>query len=90
MFYVPQIEEMDLKGTPVFTMDKKFVGIMVMRSVDSDGGGGMAAMMGGASGLGISLIVLPAAEILEASKQAVAEPKAEPKEEAKGAATKDK
>lgn len=86
LFYVPQTEDMELKGTPVFTMDKKFVGVILLRSVDTQSGGGLTAMLGGAEGLGISLIILPAAEILEASKQAVAEPKVA----STGATTKDK
>ena len=90
LFYVPQLEDTGLLGTPVFTMDRKIVGVTLMRSVES-GGGGMAAMMGGAAGMGISVIVLPASEILEASKQALAEPKEETKvEESKGATPKDK
>lgn len=85
LFYVPQAEGIGATGTPVFTMDGKIVGVILMRSVDTHAGGGMTAMLGGAEGMGIMAIILPASEILEASKQALAEPKDEAKDESKDA-----
>lgn len=72
LFYIPQTvgEGTEALGTPAFTTDGKIVGITVMRMMETRTGGGMAAMLGGASGMGITSIILPAAQILEASKQA--------------------
>jgi len=58
-------------GSPVFTLDGKALGILVMRTIKGESGGGLMDMMGMAKGM--LVIVLPAADILEAAKQAPAE-----------------
>jgi hypothetical protein len=73
-FYIPQVEGGDMGdiGTPAFTMDGKLVGLILMRILTKEGGG-FGAMMGGAGAMGITPVIMPTAEILEASKQAVDE-----------------
>jgi len=72
LFYIPETtgEGTEALGSPVFNGDGKIVGIMVMRMMETKSGGGMAAMLGGASGMGITAIVLPASQVLDASTQA--------------------
>lgn len=72
LFYIPQdsAEATEALGSPVFTVDGKIVGIVLMRMMESKSGGGMTAMLGGAGGMGITSIILPADQVLEASKQA--------------------
>jgi hypothetical protein len=77
-------------GSPVFTLDGKVLGMVVMRTIkgDSDGGGFMA-LMGGMKG--VLSVVLPAADILDAAKQAPAEaPKEAPAPETPKEAPKEK
>jgi S1-C subfamily serine protease len=80
LFYIPQdsSEATEALGSPVFTVDGKVVGIVLMRMMESKGGG-MTAMLGGAGGMGITSIILPADQVLEASKQAGDEAKADDK-----------
>jgi hypothetical protein len=84
-FYIPQTtgEGMENLGCPVFTMDGKLVGVKLLRVMESAGGAGMMAMLGGAGGMGITGIILPASEILEASKQAESAKPEEKKSEEK-------
>ncbi len=64
-------------GSPVFTADGRILGMIVMRTMKDDTGGGIMEMMGGMKSM-VS-VVLPAADILDAAKQAPAEaPKEEP------------
>lgn len=67
-------------GSPVFTADGKFLGMMALRSVPAQGRPGMSAMLGGGLSLGLLPIVVPADQIAEAASQA---PQAPPKEEKK-------
>ena len=67
-------------GSPVFTADGKFLGMMALRSVPAQGRPGMSAMLGGGLSLGLLPIVVPADQIAEAALQA---PQAPPKEEKK-------
>lgn len=70
-FYVPGgmgAMESEL-GCPVFTLDGKGVGILVLRVAPS-GGGGMGGMFGGMSSMGMIPIILPGQDILEVAEQA--------------------
>lgn len=57
-------------GTPAFLPNGKIVGLLTLRSVDA-GRMGMMAAMGGAEGLGLLSVILPAADVLEVAKQAM-------------------
>lgn len=67
-------------GSPVFAADGKYLGMLALRSVPSQGRPGMGAMLGGGMSLGLLPIVVPASQIAEAAQQA---PQAPPKEEKK-------
>jgi S1-C subfamily serine protease len=56
-------------GTPAFAASGKVVGLLTMRSVQT-GRAGMFSMMGGTEGLGMLPVILPAADVLEISRQA--------------------
>ncbi|MBN1141839.1 MAG: hypothetical protein JXB25_08635 [Deltaproteobacteria bacterium] len=73
-FYIPQAagDGMENNGTPVFTLDGQVAGVILMRISKTEGAGGFGAMMGGAGAMGITTVIMPAAEILEAAKQALA------------------
>jgi len=58
-------------GSPVFTLDGKALGMLVMRTIKGESAGSFMDMMDMANGM--LSIVLPAADILEAAKQAPAE-----------------
>lgn len=73
-------------GSPVFTPDGKYLGMMALRSVPAQGRPGMSAMLGGGLSLGLLPIVVPADQIAEAASQA---PQAPPKEEKKAPAKAD-
>ncbi len=77
-FYIPQMEGGDpgYIGTPAFSLDGKPIGVILIRILDHDGAVGFNAMMGGSGAMGITAVIMPMAEILEASKQAPNEPKA--------------
>lgn len=64
-------------GAAVFTLDGKFVGIVVLRMISGEGGGGLFSMMGSMDE-NMMPVVIPAADILEGAKQA---PQEAPKEE---------
>ncbi|MDI6774753.1 MAG: serine protease [Verrucomicrobiota bacterium] len=75
-FYVPQTMSgygLDHLGMPVFAMNGRLIGVILLRMMAASSGGGFATMMGGAEGIGIAGIVLPASQILETAKQAPAE-----------------
>jgi Trypsin-like peptidase domain len=57
-------------GTPVFLLNGKLAGLLVLRSM-SGSRPGMFAMMGGSEGVGLLPVVLPAGDIREVAKQAV-------------------
>ncbi len=57
-------------GIPAFRLDGTSVGLLVLRSVATDGGG-MFTALGGAEGLGLLPVVLPAADVLEIATQAL-------------------
>ncbi len=59
-------------GSPIFTLDGKTLGMIVMRTI-KDEGGGMMDLMGGGMMKGMASVILPAGDILEAAKQAPAE-----------------
>lgn len=69
-FYVPGLASMGASlGAPVFAMDTNVSGLLLLRTLPtgmSDEGG----VFSGMSGMGMMYIVLPAADILEAAKQA--------------------
>jgi hypothetical protein len=56
-------------GTPVFMLNGKLAGLLVLRSM-SGGRPGMFSMMGGSEGLGLLPVILPAGDIKEVAKQA--------------------
>ena len=68
-FFVTEAATVNALGVPAFQPSGKVVGLLTMRSVDA-GRPGMFAMMGGTEGLGLLPVILPAADVLEISKQA--------------------
>lgn len=69
-FYLPGTDPTQTGlGSPAFTADGQVVGIFLMRSIKSSGGGGLMGMMSGARD-NLAAIILPAVDILEASAQA--------------------
>jgi S1-C subfamily serine protease len=56
-------------GTPAFTTNGRVVGLLTLRQIDA-GRPGMASMMGGAEGMGMLGVILPAADVLEIARQA--------------------
>jgi hypothetical protein len=66
-FYVPS--DMQGLGCPAFTLDGKVLGLLVMRAMASPGDGG-GGLFGGGGGPGMLPVILPAADVLEAAKQA--------------------
>jgi hypothetical protein len=69
-------------GSPVFAADGKYLGMLALRSVPSQGRPGMGAMLGGGMNLGLLPIVVPASQIAEAAQQAPQAPAAEEKKPA--------
>jgi hypothetical protein len=83
LFYIPGSEMTSTAlGSPAFSLDGNVLGVFVMRSVSQKGGGmGMFNFRP----QGLTTIILPAADILKAAKQApearpIEEKKEEPKE----------
>jgi len=66
-FYVPGTQITNsTQGSPVFSLDGKIVGVIVIRAIkDSDSGGGLFGMSDA-----VTPIILPAADILEGVQQA--------------------
>ena len=56
-------------GTPAFSASGRLIGLLTLRQVDP-GRSSMFSMMGGAEGLGLLPVILPAADVLEIAKQA--------------------
>jgi hypothetical protein len=56
-------------GTPVFLLNGKLAGLLVLRSMAGNRPG-MYSMMGGSEGFGLLPVILPAADIREVAKQA--------------------
>jgi hypothetical protein len=56
-------------GVPAFMPDGRIVGLLTVRQIDA-GRAGMMSMMGGTESLGLLPVILPAADVLEISKQA--------------------
>lgn len=70
-FYVPSSEPSQTGlGSPIFTPDGKVVGMLALRVIKGSGGGGMSMMLGGMED-NVMGVIVPAADILEAAKQAV-------------------
>lgn len=69
-FYVPGLATMEGGlGSPVFALNGKVVGVLLLRVMRARGAG-LGAMFGGMGGMGILPVILPAADILEVAKQA--------------------
>lgn len=69
-FYVPGENPTQTGlGSPAFTLDGKVVGVFVMRSIKSTGGGSMFGGIGGARD-NIAVVILPSSDILDAAEQA--------------------
>jgi len=67
-------------GSPVLTLDGNLLGVLVMRSIKGErGGGGLMSMMGG-MGSNMVAIVVPVADIKEAATQAPQTAEAKPEE----------
>jgi S1-C subfamily serine protease len=87
--YVPDGGTSSGTGSPVFTLEGKPLGVVVIRAIKDEAGGSMMDLMNGGM-RGVVDVILPASDVLDAAKQAPAEapkeePKAEPKEESKDA-----
>ncbi|MCX5859632.1 MAG: serine protease [Proteobacteria bacterium] len=69
-FFIPDfyVDETGL-GAPIFTQEGKVIGILTLRIFVTPGGG-MSNILGGASGMGIIPVILPAADVAEVAKQA--------------------
>lgn len=68
-FFVPGADPTHTAlGSPAFTVDGEFVGVLVMRVIESDGGSDFDFMGGGSQNM--MAIVLPADEVRESANQA--------------------
>jgi hypothetical protein len=56
-------------GAPVFTMEGKPVGVIVMRSIQTQGDVGWSSMLSGSNNMGILPIVLPFIDVMESAEQ---------------------
>lgn len=71
IFYVPGNDPTHSgAGSPVFTTDGKVVGMIAVRTIKTEGGGGFAGMFGGGMGQGMIAVVVPAEDIREGAQQA--------------------
>lgn len=70
-------------GSPVFTLDGRLIGVVLIRSVPPEGAASVGDMFGSATSLGIMPIIVPAADIREGAKQALEEKKPAAAAEAK-------
>jgi S1-C subfamily serine protease len=70
LFYIPENSptRTDL-GSPAFTLDGKVLGVFVMRSRESGGGGGALSLLSNPQEA-FTAIILPAQDVLKAAKQA--------------------
>ncbi len=57
-------------GVPAFLPNGRIVGLLTLRQIDA-GRPGMMSMMGGTEAMGLLPVILPAADVLEISRQAV-------------------
>ncbi|HNR32126.1 MAG TPA: trypsin-like peptidase domain-containing protein, partial [Candidatus Hydrogenedentes bacterium] len=71
-YYVPSYEAMTAQGSPVFTLDGKALGVVVLRTLKEgvSEAAGMAALFSGAKAGNMTPIILPASDILEVAAQA--------------------
>jgi len=70
-FYVPGKDPTHSgAGSPVFTADGKVVGMIAVRTIKTEGRGGLGAMFGGGMAQGMIGVVVPAEDILEGAQQA--------------------
>jgi S1-C subfamily serine protease len=58
-------------GAPVFSLDGKLLGVLLLRTSKSQEDIGISSMFSGASGLGIMPIIVPTADVLDGAKQAL-------------------
>jgi hypothetical protein len=65
-------------GAPVFTLDGKLLGIVLIRAVPPDGDSNMGGMFSGTESLGITPIIVPTADIRDGAKQAMEAKASEP------------
>ena len=69
-FYVPETSMTTTGlGAPAFTLDGKVLGVFVMRSLKSKGGGGALGMLSNPE-QAFAAIIVPAQDVLKAAKQA--------------------
>ena len=70
-FYVldRQVSAVSKLGAPVFTVQGELIGLLVLRTIQSGATFGVSQMFGSMDDMGVLPIVLPAADILEASEQ---------------------
>jgi hypothetical protein len=66
-------------GGPIFTLDGKPLGLLLLRSVAPESEGNLSSMFSSGEALGIMPIVVPAADIRDGAKQAMTKPAEEPK-----------
>ncbi len=68
LFYVPETSMTTTSlGAPAFTLDGKILGVFVMRSIKASSGSGMSGVMNQRDN--ITGIIVPAEDVLKASKQ---------------------
>jgi hypothetical protein len=65
-------------GSPVFTTDGKLLGMMLIRSITPEREGNLGSMFSGSESMGIIPIVVPAADVRDGVKQALAKAAEEP------------
>ena len=70
-FYIPGQNGQGGLGAPVFSANGQIIGVVLLRTIKSDGGSDIGSMLSsGLSGMGILPVILPAEVILEGAKQA--------------------
>jgi hypothetical protein len=57
-------------GVPAFLPNGRIIGLLTLRQIDA-GRAGMMSMLGGTESMGLLPVILPAADVLEISQQAV-------------------
>ena len=68
-FYIPGVASMGASlGAPIFAMDSGPIGLLLLRTLQTKSAD--MSLFSGLSGMGLTYMVLPAADILEAAKQA--------------------
>jgi Trypsin-like peptidase domain len=58
-------------GSPVFSLDGKLLGLVLIRTVAPEGDANLSAMFSGSSSMGLLPIIVPTADIREGAKQAM-------------------